>query len=196
MSTSAEETQNLPHLHSVRDQPTPVIIKLDDDGGGAPLDENQHIRIVSDFMAFTDPTGTSWTEAQSTEPGRILSLTLQDGGLHTLYCEVAPQQNVLTSLQLSYETPDGSEVLTLGEVKSGEQFLLGVTSSLVAFDIIKTWPTGKGWRDSRAKFSGSPVRAVFMQTVIDSTQNNVSLEYTFNSANDFSLSLDFHPDLG
>jgi hypothetical protein len=82
----------------------------------------------------------------------------------------------------------------LGEVMSGKQVLLGVTSSLVAFDVAVKWPTGgEGWTDSRASFSGSQVRAVFKQTVIDSKQNNVSLEYTFNSANDFSLSLEFHP---
>ncbi|MET0650290.1 MAG: hypothetical protein ABW208_27090, partial [Pyrinomonadaceae bacterium] len=139
----------------------------------------------------------SWTEAQSTKPGRILSLTLRDGGLQPLYCGVRPQDNALTSLQLSYGTLDRPEVLTLSEVMSGEQVLLGVTSSLVAFDVAVKWPTRGGeWRDSRAMFSGGPVLAVFKQTVNDSKPPNVSLEYTFNSANDFSLSLDFHPILG
>lgn len=198
MSTSAEETRRRLHLRHDDPQPTPVIIKLGSDGGGgAPLAENQHIRIVSDFMAFTDPTGTSWTEARSTKPGRILSLTLRDGGLHTLYCAVFPQDNVLTSLQLSYERPGGPEVLTLSEAMVDGQVLLSINSSLAAFDVVVKWPTGGGgWRDSRASFSGGPVHAVFKQTVINSEQNNVSLEYTFNSANDFSLSLDFHPILG
>jgi hypothetical protein len=191
MSTSAEATQNLPN--PVRPQPTPVIIKVGGGEGFAPEADTQRIRIESLFMPFVDPTGEPWNEARSTVPGRIKVLTLQDGALPTLYSEVLPQPNALTSLQLSFDTPGGKEVFTVSEVMVDDKVFLNITSPSVPFSVVERSLTGEGWSESEATYTGRATLAVFQQKLMNSTDNNMmSLRYTFSSKV-CSMSLDFHP---
>lgn len=189
MSTSAEETQNLPD--PVRPQPTPVIIKVGGGESSAPEADTQRIRIESLFMPFVDTTGGSWNEALSTVPGRIKTLTLQDSALPTLYSEVRPQPNALTSLQLSFDTPGGKEAFTVSEVMVDDKVFLNIASSGVPFSVVVRSLTGEGWSESEATYTGRATLAVFQQTLMNSTDNNMSLRYTFSS-NACSMSLDFH----
>jgi hypothetical protein len=191
MSTSAEETQNL--SNPVCPQPTPVIIKV---GGGesfAPEADTQRIRIESHFIPFVDLTGESWNEARSKEPGRIKGLTLRDGELPFLYSEVRPQQNALTSLQLSFDPPGGKEeVFTVSEVMVDDKVFLNITSSGVPFSVVEGSLNGEEWSVSEATYTGRATLAIFQQKLMNSTDNNMSLRYTFSS-NVCFMSLDFHP---
>jgi hypothetical protein len=190
MSTSAEATQNLPN--PVCPQPTPVIIKVGGGESSAPEADTQRIRIESLFMPFVDTTGESWNEARSTVPGRIQALTLQDGDLPTLYSEVLPQPNALTSLQLSFGTPGGKEVFTVSEVMVDDKVFLNIASASVPFSVVVRSLNGEGWSESEATYTGRATLAVFQQKLMNLIDNNMSLRYTFSS-NVCSMSLDFHP---
>ena len=177
---------------SVGQEVTPVIVKI---GGGdatpaaAPGRQTYSISIASDFMTFQDQSGASWQKASSNLPGRIHELTVEDGNLQPVYCNVLPQSNALTTVDITFETANGTEKLSLGEQKDGDNFRLAAQSSSVSFEVTTPAPHGH-WKASAASFLGKPVKVTLKQTS-STGEHLVEFEYLFNHA-EISLGIDFH----
>lgn len=182
MSTSAKATQNLPN--PVRPQPTPVIIKIDDRGGGsAQGEETPNVTFYSP-MTFTDTTGDTWEVAQSTLRGRIVEVTIYDGINFPVDILVTPSDTEPTSVTINF----GEETLiVMGEEGALDttDVLIDVESRQVPFNI--TAPgLESGWNLSQAFFKGKPTEVVVMQgqrvisTYAVKHPDNVTISPTFH----------------
>lgn len=188
------QTSKTPEINfNPTEQVTPVIVKI---GGDMTTDVAGPIpmNIDSPVMPFTDQTGDTWHEAQSTSTGRIHELSLRDGAMKTTYCKVVPQPDLVTSLEITFETEDGKkEQLQLSEVKDDKEhgkYLLQILSSGTAFTVSEP-AKGGGWSESGATFTGKHVSLVFSQKSAAGGTDTLKFEYAFNSS-DVHFSLDFH----
>ena len=188
------QTSKTPEINfNPTEQVTPVIVKI---GGDMTAKDTGPtiLSIESPVMPFIDQTGNTWHEAQSTSFGRIHELSLKDGATKTTYCKVLPQPDVLTSLEVTFETADGKkEQLQLSEVKDHKEhgkYLLQILSSGTAFTVSQP-ANGEGWSESSATFTGKHVSLVFSQKPAAESLDTLKFEYAFNSS-DVNFTLDFH----
>jgi hypothetical protein len=188
------QTSTTPEINlNPTEQVTPVIVKIGGDMEGDAGPELNFL-IDSQLMAFSDPNDPSsetWQTAVSNKTGRIYELTLNDGELKTVYCNVFPQPNALTSLQLTF--PDGEHVDVFEVMEPGPVYRLQVQSSSKKFTILE--PDPRGWKESEASFSSTSLTLTFKQTV-DGLNDIFKFEYTFNSPQNAVFNLDFHADPG
>jgi hypothetical protein len=169
---------------------TPVIVKIGGGDAAAGNSENgNEFSIYSPVMPFMDSTGDMWNKAWSTSTGRIHELSLEKGDQKTMYCEVTPQPNMVTSLEVTMETLMGEGKIRMYEKPEGDSFLLYIESHGVPFHA--TDETSKGWKNSH--LTGTPVKLLFTQKQIGATENNVKFEYIFAALpSDITFTLDFH----
>ena len=180
----------------ITQQVTPVIVKIggDNTGTGTESGPSLNFLIDSPLMAFSDqsadPLSSTWTTALSTQTGRIKELSIKDGDLKRIDCTVFPQQNALTSLEL---TLPGGEQLVLSEVADapGDIYRLQVQSSSVRFHIVEG--DSADWNESKASFSSSSLSLTFKQT-IDGLDDIFNFSYTFNNPQEAVFNLDFYVD--
>jgi hypothetical protein len=189
------QTSRTPEI-STSEQVTPVIVKI---GGGDAItdsvitdsDNPMTINIDSPLMEFTDKTGDetgdTWKEAESTSSGRIHELSIHDGGLKRTDCKVLPQPDVLTSLELRFETG----TFEVSEQKKDNKYFLKVQSSR-DFHIQSSTPV-LGWNESEATFP-IPQGIVFKQNPAAGGDDILRFEYNFNNPSQINFSLDFHVD--
>ncbi len=173
-------------------QVTPVVVKS---GGGGPdaLPDTNLIIMDSDFMPFKDLTGDTWEQALSSSTGRIHELTLKDGDLQPVYCEILPDPNALTSLELKFAAPGGKELFTVSEVKDEHGSIRLQVQSGVNFRVVTSASRG-GWTSSQGTFSNKLVKATFKQRQHGAEEDAVKFEYLFNNQT-FALNVDFHVDV-
>jgi hypothetical protein len=167
---------------------TPVIVKI---GGGDVVEKNSangdEFSIYSPEMPFMDSTGDTWSKAWSTQSGRIHELSLEKGDQKAMYCQVLPQPNMVTSLEVTFQE---DEKLRLYEKPEEGSFVLYVESH--GFSFQATDPKSEGWKKSHAPLPGTPVKLLFTQKQIGATENNVKFEYVFDVLDpNVTFSLDF-----
>lgn len=189
MKPQTSQSTDIPVTQEV----TPVIVKI---GGGdsAPAvatgTKTYNVNIACDLMKFQDESGESWNQASSNLPGRIHELGVQEGNLNPLYCNVSPQSDALTTVEVTFETKNGpAEKLIIKEQKNGHDFLLDAQSSVVPFSVTQPAPHG-GWKASNATFTSKPLMVTLTQTNA-AGEDLVVFEYLFNHG-EISLNIDFH----
>lgn len=179
-------------------QVTPVIVKI---GGGDEITDKAKkdtadpmtIDIESPLMEFIvkkdGEKADTWTEAESTSSGRIHELSIHDGSLKRTDCKVLPQPDVLTSLELRFETG----TFEVSEVKHHDKYFLKVLSSKDFH--IESSTIGIGWNDSNAQFP-TPQGIVFKQNPAAGGDDILRFEYNFNNTSNMNFNLDYHVDPG
>ncbi len=186
------QTSRTPEI-SASEQVTPVIVKI---GGGdvdGDTDPKINFLIDSPLMSFSDQSANplGWTKALSNKTGRIQELTIEDGDLKRIDCNVFPQPNALTSLEV---TMPGGEQVVLSEVEDapGDTYRLQVQSSR-PFQILQG--VAEDWKESQQSFSSSSLSLTFKQT-IDGLNDIFRFSYTFNNPQNGVFNLDFFVDPG
>lgn len=163
MSTSAEATRNQLHLHPVEPQPTPVIIKLYEEGespDAASAEVGTNATIFSP-MVFTDSTGETWEVSESTYIGRIREVSVWEDNV--VYDILVPlNERELTSIQIQFG-PETQVVLREEGDLQTDNIHLFIESEEVPFNIDDGAPRVGEWNQSSAKFTPRPTRIIVQQ---------------------------------
>jgi len=167
---------------------TPVIVKTGGNQTNGPL---VILSPEMPFVTFLGSIGEGWKKAVSTAAGRICMLEFDDGDLSYQF-NISSRPNVLTSLEVHQQTKDGTQLFEISEESANDSIRLHIKSS-ISFKI-KTERGPGEWEESETPdaFSGNDIRIVFKQTNTSAKKDEMSLEYTFSSA-DFQVILYFPP---
>lgn len=163
MSTSAEGTRTLSDLveHSHTAQPTPVIIKLEDEGQGAAPDEVKFNVEISSPMTFRETPGETWKVAESTFAGRIVEVTIwEDNVPHDIPITLSDSE--LTSVHIHFGS-DVQVILREAGQPNTQDVLLVIESEDVPFNITHGLPREGEWHTSVAEITPRPTRVVVRQ---------------------------------
>lgn len=181
------QTQSTPEEMLGYEPGTPVIVKM----GGNPI--GSPICIASDDLPF-DSIEKRWQGAESISGGRICELKVNDGALPDQICTISSRPEVLASLEV-YRVTDGMKLFDVSEVNVNGSLRLMV-SSKIYFRVMGEQPA-RAWKQSETEeaFLPKDVKIVFKQTNTRTQKVEMSLEYTFSSSDEISVTIFFPPPI-